>query len=158
MNTVSCQCRLRSLLAALVLPLLLRRTDKVSRQPGARLRRKVRGVIEATKLATGTEDEIVLEIHGERGAIRFRLMQPHYLEFFDAGTTDRPLGGDAGWKSIPCGGRYESPNNDFPSPKATIGWMRAHVACLSNFLHTVLYGFVNSVGEEKQCINTRNVQ
>jgi predicted dehydrogenase len=96
------------------------------------------GVIEATKLATGNEDEMVLEIHGERGALRFRLMQPHYLEFFDATLSDRPLGGDSGWKQIPCGGRYESPDNDFPSPKSSIGWQRAHVACLSNFLHAVV--------------------
>ncbi|MCL2005427.1 MAG: Gfo/Idh/MocA family oxidoreductase [Planctomycetaceae bacterium] len=95
------------------------------------------GVIEATKLATGNEDEMLLEIHGELGALRFRLMQPHYLEFFDARATDRPLGGDVGWKRIPCGGRYELPDYDFPSPKASIGWMRAHVACLSNFLHAV---------------------
>ena len=95
------------------------------------------GVIEATKLATGSEDEIVLEIHGEQGAIRFCLMQPHYLEFFDATTTDQPLGGNSGWKRIPCGNRYELPDYDFPSPKTTIGWVRAHVACLSNFLHAV---------------------
>ena len=103
-----------------------------------RMKSGASGVIEATKLATGNEDELVLEIHGEQGALRFRLMQPHYLEFFDATTADRPLGGDSGWKQIPCGGRYESPDNDFPSPKASIGWMRAHVACLSNFLHAVV--------------------
>ena len=103
-----------------------------------RMKSGAKGVIEATKLATGNEDEMVLEIHGERGAIRFRLMQPHYLEFFDATLSDRPLGGDTGWKRIPCGGRYESPDNDFPSPKSTIGWPRAHVACLSNFLHAVV--------------------
>ena len=96
------------------------------------------GVIEATKLATGNEDEMVLEIHGELGALRFRLIQPHYLEFFDASIMDQPLGGDAGWKRIHCGGRYELPDTDFPSPKASIGWMRAHVACLSNFLHAVV--------------------
>ena len=103
-----------------------------------RMKSGVSGVIEATKLATGNEDEMLLEIHGELGALRFRLMQPHYLEFFDASTTDRPLGGDSGWRRIPCGGRYELPDNDFPSPKSAIGWMRAHVACLSNFLHAVV--------------------
>ena len=103
-----------------------------------RLQSGARGVIEATKLATGSEDEMVLEIHGERGAIRFRLMQPHYLEFFDATLSDRPLGGDAGWKSIPCGGRYELPDNDFPSPKSSIGWQRAHIACLANFLRSAI--------------------
>ncbi|MCL2711558.1 MAG: Gfo/Idh/MocA family oxidoreductase [Planctomycetaceae bacterium] len=103
-----------------------------------RMQSGAKGVIEATKLATGNEDEMILEIHGERGAIRFRLMQPHYLEFFDATESDRPLGGDSGWKLILCGGRYELPDNDFPSPKSSLGWQRAHVACLSNFLHAVV--------------------
>jgi predicted dehydrogenase len=103
-----------------------------------RLKSGASGVIEATKLATGNEDELVLEIHGEQGALRFRLMQPHYLEFFDATTADQPIGGNSGWKQIPCGGRYELPDNDFPSPKSSIGWLRAHVACLSNFLHAVV--------------------
>ena len=103
-----------------------------------RMKSGASGVIEATKLATGNEDEMVLEIHGEQGALRFRLMQPHYLEFFGASTADQPLGGNSGWKQIPCGGRYELPDNDFPSPKSTIGWMRAHVASLSNFLHAVV--------------------
>ncbi len=103
-----------------------------------RMKSGANGVIEATKLATGNEDEMLLEIHGEKGAVRFRLMQPHYLEYFDATASDRPLGGEAGWKAIPCGGRYESPDTDFPSPKSSIGWPRAHVACLSNFLHAVV--------------------
>lgn len=96
------------------------------------------GVLEATKLATGNEDELTFEINGENGALRFRLMDPHYLEFFDATATDRPLGGESGWRRIPCGARFEAPNTDFPSPKSTIGWIRAHTACLSNFLHAVV--------------------
>jgi predicted dehydrogenase len=103
-----------------------------------RMKSGAAGMIEATKLATGNEDEMVLEIHGEQGALRFRLMQSHYLEFFDATATDQPLGGNSGWKLIPCGGRYELPDNDFPSPISSIGWMRAHVACLSNFLHATV--------------------
>lgn len=98
------------------------------------------GILEATKLATGNEDELTLEINGELGAIRFRLMDPHYLEFFDATASDRPLGGESGWKRIACGARFEAPDTDFPSPKSTTGWARAHAACLSNFLHAVVEG------------------
>lgn len=104
----------------------------------ARTASGVHGILDATKLATGNEDELTLEINGELGAIRFRLMQPHYLDFFDATTSDRPLGGESGWRRIPCGARFESPDTDFPSPKSTIGWTRAHAACLSNFLHAVV--------------------
>ncbi|MDO4586172.1 MAG: Gfo/Idh/MocA family oxidoreductase [Planctomycetia bacterium] len=97
----------------------------------------VQGVIEASKLATGCEDDLRLEIHGEKGALRFSLMNPHYLEFFDATLSDRPFGGYSGWLQIPCGGRYEFPDADFPSHKSSTGWIRAHIASLSNFLNDI---------------------
>jgi len=95
------------------------------------------GTIEATKLATGTESEQRLEIHGEKGALRFNQMTPHFLEFHDATASDQPHGGNRGWNQIACGGRYESPSSGFPSPKESVGWLRAHVACLANFLQAV---------------------
>ncbi|MGL6194929.1 MAG: Gfo/Idh/MocA family protein, partial [Thermoguttaceae bacterium] len=98
------------------------------------------GVIEATKLATGSEDEMRVEIHGTKGAVRFNLMNPHYLEYFDATASDKPNGGNYGWLQIACGGRYEPPHTDFPYPKGTTGWARAHVAALSNFLAAVAAG------------------
>ncbi|MDR1270936.1 MAG: Gfo/Idh/MocA family oxidoreductase [Planctomycetaceae bacterium] len=95
------------------------------------------GILEATKLATGNEDEMRFEINGEKGSIRFSLMNPHFLDFFDATVSDKPLGGYSGWRQIPCGGRLERPDTEFPSPKSTAGWVRAHISCLSNFLHAV---------------------
>lgn len=95
------------------------------------------GMLEASKLATGNEDELRVEIHGEKGALRFSLMQPHYLEYFDATASDAPLGGVSGWTHIACGGRFEPPQTSFPSPKSTLGWTRAHVSCLANFLQAV---------------------
>lgn len=96
-----------------------------------------RGMIEATKLATGHEDELRLEIYGEKGGIRFSLMNSHVLEFFDATETDRPYGGESGWRAIPSGGRYEPPHTEFPSPKSATGWTRAHAASLVHFLTAV---------------------
>ncbi len=98
---------------------------------------EIKGIIEATKLATGYEDELKLEIHGEKGALRFSLMNTHYLEFFDATRSDQPWGGDSGWTKIACGGRYESPDSVFPSSKATNGWIRGHIASLSNFMNSI---------------------
>ena len=100
----------------------------------ARMQSGALGTIEATKLATGSEDEIRLEIHGSRGALRFNGMDPHHLEFHDATAPDRPLGGLRGWNRIDTGQRYPPPASGFPSPKAAIGWIRSHVACLANFL------------------------
>jgi predicted dehydrogenase len=98
------------------------------------------GTIEATKIASGTEDEIRLEIHGSRGALRINGMDPHHLEMYDATAADRPQGGARGWTRIDAGQRYPQPASGFPSPKASIGWIRSHVACLANFLEAVAQG------------------
>lgn len=103
----------------------------------ARLPSGAVGTLEATKIATGAEDELRLELHGSRGAIRYQGMDPHHLEFFDATVADRPLGGTRGFQRIESGQRYPSPAAGFPSPKAAIGWVRSHVACLANFLQAV---------------------
>jgi predicted dehydrogenase len=104
----------------------------------ARMQNGAIGTLEATKTATGTEDELRLELHGSRGAIRFNSMHPHQLDLYDAGTSDQPLGGMKGWTAVDCGQRY--PETQFPGPKFSIGWMRAHVACLFNFLSSVSKG------------------
>lgn len=100
----------------------------------------ISGVVEATKLASGYEDELRWEIHGEKGSLRFSLMNSHYLEYFDSTKNDSPLGGDSGWTRIACGARYELPDSGFPSPKSTTGWIRAHIASLSHFLQSIANG------------------
>ncbi len=57
----------------------------------ARMQSGALGTVEATKIATGTEDELRLEIHGSRGALRFNGMDPHYLEYHDATVPEGPL-------------------------------------------------------------------
>jgi predicted dehydrogenase len=106
----------------------------------ARLQSGAPGAIEATKIACGTEDELRIEIHGAQGALRFNLMDPHHLEFYDATAADKPLGGVRGWNRIDTGQRYPSPAAAFPSHKAAIGWTRGHVACLANFLQAIAQG------------------
>ncbi len=106
----------------------------------ARLQSGAVGTIEATKIALGAEDELRIEIHGTHGAVRFNLMDPHHLEYYDGSTADRPLGGVRGWIRIDTGQRYLPPAAAFPSHKAVIGWTRGHVACLANFLQAVAEG------------------
>ena len=67
-------------------------------------------------------------------------MDPHHLELHDATAPDQPLGGLRGWNRIDAGQRYPPPATSFPSPKAAIGWIRSHVACLANFLEAVAEG------------------
>jgi predicted dehydrogenase len=103
----------------------------------ARLSSGAVGTLEATKLATGSEDELRCEIEGSRGALRFNLMDPHHLEYYDAGNSVARCGAAQGWTRINTGQRYEAPATTFPSPKAAIGWIRAHVACLAEFLQAI---------------------
>ena len=49
------------------------------------------GTLEATKIATGSEDELRCEVHGSKGALRFNLMDPHHLEFYQMGERLRPV-------------------------------------------------------------------
>lgn len=103
----------------------------------ARMASGALGTIEATKIATGTEDEVRFEIHGEKGALRFNSMDPHFLEAFDTSAAAAPIGGMQGWTRIATGQRFPAPANAFPGPKFSIGWMRVHAACLGNFLHAI---------------------
>ena len=97
------------------------------------------GVIEASKIATGAEDELRFEIHGDQGALRFNSMDPNYLEAYDLRVPDAPLGGGRGWCKIACVQRFEKPGG-FPGPKFSIGWIRAHLHSLHNFLEAIATG------------------
>jgi len=105
----------------------------------ARLKNGALGQLEATKIATGSEDELRIEAHGSQGALRFNLMDPHRLEIYDASAPEHPFGGRRGWTRVDAGQRY-GPPCDFPSSKATPGWLRGHVGCLANFLTCVAEG------------------
>jgi predicted dehydrogenase len=106
------------------------------------------GVIEASKIATGTEDELRFEIHGSMGSLRFNSMTPHHLEAYDARETDQPAGGRRGWTRIDTGQRYAKPAG-FPGPKFSMGWIRTHMACLASFLSNVAAGTPSCPGLEQ---------
>ena len=91
------------------------------------------GTIEASKIATGADDKLRVEIEGDRGALRFDLSRPNVLEAYDLRAADSPLGGRRGFTHIDTVGRYDKPAT-LPSPKLSIGWLRGHVHCLYNFL------------------------
>jgi predicted dehydrogenase len=97
------------------------------------------GTLEVSKIATGAEDDLRLEIHGSRGALRFNLMEPDYLEVYSLAAPEAPLGGTRGWTRIATVQRYPAPSV-FPSPRATSGWLRGHVHCLWHFLDAVARG------------------
>ncbi|MBI4558867.1 MAG: Gfo/Idh/MocA family oxidoreductase [Candidatus Hydrogenedentes bacterium] len=97
------------------------------------------GTLESSRMAMGVQDEIRFEAHGSKGAIRFNLMQPNYLEFYDGTLPEGRYGGERGFKAIECVARYPKPAA-LPGPKNTIGWERFHVHCLHNFVTHVVSG------------------
>ncbi len=98
------------------------------------------GTIEASKIATGTQDELRFEIHGTEGAMRFNLMEPDWLEIYDVDDPSEPIGGKRGFRKVECVQRYPDPGGQFPASKGSIGWIRGHAACLYNFMSALHEG------------------
>ncbi|HIE09463.1 MAG TPA: Gfo/Idh/MocA family oxidoreductase [Armatimonadetes bacterium] len=97
------------------------------------------GTIEASRVATGAEDEIRFEAHGTKGAFYFNSMDPNWLYFFEGTAPEVPLGGERGFKRIASIQRYPEPAR-LPPRNASIGWVRYHVACLFEFLRAIAEG------------------
>ena len=106
----------------------------------ARLKNGACGTIVANKLATGVNDDLSLAIFGERGSIKYELMEPNWLYFYDNDRPASPIGGERGFTRIECGGRYPEPGGLFPSPKASVGWLRCHVESMYRYLSAVALG------------------
>ncbi len=105
------------------------------RMPGGAL-----GTVEASKITAGAADELYLEIAGTRGAIRWNLMDPSYLEFYDNTQPEVALGGMRGFTRIECIGRYPAPGGVFLPSKNAVGWDRGHIHCYYSFLECVAHG------------------
>ncbi|RKY02694.1 hypothetical protein DRP77_07490 [Candidatus Poribacteria bacterium] len=104
----------------------------------ARMKSGAMGTIEASRVATGSNDDLYLEIHGTEGAIRWSLMEPNWLYIYDARAPSEPLGGMRGFRRVETVGRY--PGSRFPSPKSPIGWLRHHVECIRDFIDSIVKG------------------
>ncbi|MBQ9773093.1 MAG: Gfo/Idh/MocA family oxidoreductase [Clostridia bacterium] len=96
------------------------------------------GTVTVGKLQPGTNDDLGFEIYGERGALRFSLMEPNWLYFYDNTKSDSPIGGERGFTRLECIGRY--PGLVFPSVKAPAGWLYGHLASMHAFLSAVADG------------------
>ena len=101
------------------------------------------GTVESSRLATGVQDDMRFEIHGEKGALKFNLMEPNWLYAYDCRDKEGELGASRGYKQIECVQRYPAPAV-LPAPKLTVGWMRAHMACL--------YDFLKHIADDQPCV------
>ena len=98
------------------------------------------GSVEASKIATGTNDELLLELRGTKGALRFNSMDINYLYYYDNTLPEAPYGGLRGFTQIECVGRYPAPAGRFLPPKNSVGWERGHLHCYYTFLDAVAHG------------------
>ena len=98
------------------------------------------GTVTASKITTGAEDELSFELYGDRGAIRWRLMEADYVEFYDNTLPEARYGGARGFTRIAATARYPFPGGAFLPPKNRVGWDRAHMHCYYRFLDSVYRG------------------
>ncbi len=90
----------------------------------------VDGFIEVSRISTGTIDELRLEIHGSLGAVKWNLENLNFYEYYNVKSPEK------GFKKLPAFFDKESAS-DFPPPKVTSGWLRAHVDCLYHFVKEI---------------------
>ena len=102
------------------------------------------GTITVSKLINGANDDLDLSIYGEKGSLKFSLMQPNFLYFYDASEKPDVLGGSNGYTAIECVGRYPYPGGMVPAPKAPSSWIRGHVGSMYEFLNSVYTGIPHS--------------
>jgi predicted dehydrogenase len=82
------------------------------------------------------QDELRFEIHGNRGALFFNLMDPNWLTAYDNTVPEGPLGGSRGPQRIECVARYPKPYA-LGATKNAVGWPQFHVHCLFDFVDSV---------------------
>lgn len=101
----------------------------------AKLENGACGTIEANKITVGTNDDLTFEIYGTGGSVRFDLMNPNWLYFYN-----NTGSGEHGFQKIECVGRYPAPGGIFPGVKTPVGWLRGHITSMYNFLDAVHFG------------------
>ena len=72
--------------------------------------------------------------------MKFDLMEPDWLYFYDSHAEGGDFGGSRGFTKIECIGRYEYPGGKFPSPKAPNGRIRGHIGSMYAFMDAIIKG------------------
>lgn len=98
------------------------------------------GTITVGKINVGACDDLTFTVYGTLGSMKFDLMDPNWLYFYDSAADGGAYGGNKGYTRIECVGNYDAPGGKFPSPKAPIGWLRGHIGSMYAFLNAVYQG------------------
>lgn len=98
------------------------------------------GTLSVGKINVGENDGLSFSIYGTEGTVKFDLMEPDWLYFYDSHAEGGDFGGSRGFTKIECIGRYEYPGGKFPSPKAPNGWIRGHIGSMYAFMDSIIKG------------------
>lgn len=101
----------------------------------ARLPDGTPGVVEISRMGTGATNDVVVEIFGDQGAIRFDLADPSALYIYDVRDTTEPQGGMRGFRRIETSGRYVGAKS--PDWTMAPGFLRGHAECQYQFLKSI---------------------
>jgi len=76
------------------------------------------GTIAASRISSGSGDQLCMELYAEKGSLRFSSHTPDYFEYFleETGT----------WTRVMTGSNYK-PLTSFPSAHVPAGWLRSMV-------------------------------
>lgn len=96
------------------------------------------GSIEVSRFASGTLDDLNFAVYGEKGALRFSLMDANFLYWFDQLAARTPDPGLLGWRRLETGQGY--PGAKIPNPRSIVGWTRFHAENLHRFIRSVKDG------------------
>lgn len=100
---------------------------------GAALKNGAIGTIEASKVITGSNDDLTVELYGTLGAVRYDLMHPNYLMVYDT----KDSAETRGFRAVETVNKDPDSKGMFPGPRMGIGWLRGHIASQYNFMKSV---------------------
>jgi hypothetical protein len=83
---------------------------------------------------------LAFEIYGRLGALRFHLMDPNWLYWYDARRPGGPRGGERGWTRLETVQHY--PGAASPPGRSPLGWARTHAENQFAFLLAIYEGQV----------------
>jgi predicted dehydrogenase len=101
----------------------------------ARLHNGAEGSLHVSRFATGAQDDLSLEIFGSLGGLRFNLMDPNWLYWYDARRPEGATGGERGWTRVETVQRY--PGSSGLPARAPVGWGRTHTENQYAFLRAL---------------------
>lgn len=93
------------------------------------------GLVEISRMGTGTTNDLVIEVFGDKGAMRFNSADPSWLEVYDTRDPGQPLGGMRGFRKLEVVQRHAGQRSpDWSMPP---GFVRAHAECQYRFLKAI---------------------